>query len=535
MRRGLFDGRQWLFAAATFLASWIVLAATAPGIPLVWDEGEYLYRSQQIIDWFHQWPLDFSREAIEAHWPFINYSEGHPAGFAIPIALTKWLGQSSIHTLTAARLGPITLFSAACAAVAATLRRQHGVAAAIIFPATLLTFPRIFSEAHFATQDAQLTAWWLILWALQTTSGARLGGAVAQGVVLGLTTATKFTGWLAWVPAILSQLLKGKRAAYRLPLSAAAAVLIFFLVNPPLWHEPLAGMKEHFSRSLNRAETHNIPTLFLGHIYTIDRPLPWYNTLAWLMLVTPVPTLLLGLVGLWRSVRHPTAVSMSLLVHWLTLMIVRAIPGSPPHDGIRLFLPAFGFWCVFAAIGGQKTWDAIPSVDAVWLRRALRAALVAALAATAVNLARYYPQTLSHYNLLVGGVRGAADKGLEPTYWWDALDNDVLRWVNLHSTAEDAVAFSGTADMSLLRAWGMLVPRVGNAEREPFKWYVVQNRPGMFSLTDRALMRREQPAYVKYAGRRPSDVKVPSDLDVPLIAVFSYEQYERARRPDRSR
>ena len=531
MRAGAPDGRPWLFAAATFLVSWIVLVATSPGIPVVWDEGEYLYRSQQIIDWFRRWPLDFSREAIDAHWLFIKHSEGHPAGFAIPIAFTKWLGQSSIHTLTAARLGPIMLFSAACAAVAVTLRRHHGLAAAIIGPATLLTFPRIFSEAHFATQDGQLTAWWLMLWAIQTISSGRLGASVGQGVVLGLTTATKFTGWLAWAPAILSQLFKGRRAAYRLPLIAATALLIFFIVNPPLWHEPIAGMRQHFSRSLNRAETHNIPTLFLGHVYTIDRPLPWYNTLAWLVFVTPVPTLLLGLIGLWQSLRHPTVVSMSLLVHWLTLMVVRAIPGSPPHDGIRLFLPAFGFWCVFAGIGGQKTLDAIGSVHAVLLRGVMRAAFAGALLATAINLARYYPQTLSHYSLFVGGVRGASEKGMEAAYWWDALDNDVLRWLNLHATADDSVTFSMSGDMPLLHEWGMLVPKVGNAETEPFKWYVVQNRPGMFSRVDAVLMRREQPVYVKYAGRRPADVRVPPDLDVPLIAIFSYEQYQRARRP----
>jgi hypothetical protein len=58
---------------------------------------------------------------------------------------------------------------------------------------------------------------------------------------------------------------------------------------------------------------------------------------------------------------------------------------------------------------------------------------------------------------------------------------------------------------------------------------VLQNRPGMFSPTDKALMRRETPAFVKYAGRRPVGSAVPRDLDVPLISIFSFEQYQRAR------
>jgi len=43
-------------------------------------------------------------------------------------------------------------------------------------------------------------------------------------------------------------------------------------------------------------------------------------------------------------------------------------------------------------------------------------------------------------------------------------------------------------------------------------------------------MGREKPAYVKYAGRRRGGQAVARDLDVPLISVFSFEQYQRARR-----
>jgi hypothetical protein len=137
---------------------------------------------------------------------------------------------------------------------------------------------------------------------------------------------------------------------------------------------------------------------------------------------------------------------------------------------------------------------------------------------------------LSHYSLIAGGLRGAAENGMEPTYWWDALDNDVLRWLNARTAPDEAIAFSLIANMGQLHEWRRLFPRDVNPETEPFKWYVLQNRPGMFSGTDRALMRRETPVFVKYAGRRGAGQAVPSDLDVPLISVFSFEQYQRARR-----
>ena len=120
--------------------------------------------------------------------------------------------------------------------------------------------------------------------------------------------------------------------------------------------------------------------------------------------------------------------------------------------------------------------------------------------------------------------------GMEPTYWWDALDNDVLEWLNLRAGPGDALAFSTIYNTNSLRDWGRLRAKNVSADTAPFKWYVLQNRPAMFTRVDRYLMAREKPAYVKYAGRRRRGKAVARDLDVPLISVFSFEQYQRARR-----
>lgn len=519
------DRRLYSLATATVVGSWLILALTAPGIPIVWDEGEYLFRAERLGAWFLLRPLDFSKDGIQAHWLFINYAEGHPAGFAIPIALGQWLASNFVDPLTAARLGPITLFSAACAAVAVRLQKQYGRTAAIVAPIALLTFPRMFSEAHFATQDGQLTAWWLLLWVVQSSVAGGTWAVAAIGVVLGLTTATKFTGWLAWAPTIASQaIVRTPAARRRLLVILPIALVTFYVVNPPLWHDPIDGLVGHFQRNLDRAHTYNINTLFLGHIYNVQHPLPWYNTVVWLALVTPLPTLVLGLSGLWHCVMRRTPASVALIFHWVTLMVVRALPGAAPHDGIRLFLPAFGFWCVFAGIGAQAAWTARPAT--AW-NKVLRVAVVAALLASAVNLVRYFPQTLSHYNLFAGGVRGAASIGMEPAYWWDGLDKDVLSWLNEHTNPGETVAFSPVSNMTQLHAWRRLRPRDVDPHKETFKWYVLQNRPGLFADVDRALMRQETPAFSKYAGRRRAGQSVPADLDVPLILVFSYQQYQR--------
>ena len=523
------EDRAYFFA--TLSCSWLVLALTAPGTPIVWDEGEYLGRAQIIIEWFRYMPASLSEDGIFRHWLFIRYAEGHPAGFALPIALGKWLGSPALDPLTAARLGPITLFSIACAAIAVRLRSTYGPVAAIVAPVALLTFPRIFSEAHFATQDGQLTAWWLLLWAVQSSVSTGTASAIALGIVLGFTTATKFSGWCAWGPTVAGQLIQRNAVALRrLAVAVPLALLVFYIVNPPLWYSPLDGMREHFGRNLGRATAMNITTWFMGNVHSMTQPLPWYNTLVWLMFVTPVPTLALGVVGLASCLRSATPLSISLVLHWITLMIVRALPSAPPHDGIRLFLPAFGFWCVFAGIGAQRVFDVIARFSSARWRVAVRAALVAALIGNAINLARYYPQTLSHYNLIAGGLRGAANKGMEPAYWWDGLDADVIRWLNEHTSADEAVAFSPVANIGFVREHrGLRATAVFEPRKFPFKWYVLQNRPGAFNRIDRTLMRELTPAFAKYPGRRGANERPPSDLNVAVIAIFSYDQYQEVR------
>ena len=546
------ERKDWQFAIPTTLGVWLFLIFTAPGIPLVWDEVEYLLRAEHITSWFdlvlaaanpEALVESFSESTIKDRWMFISYSEGHPAWFAVPIALSQAMFSGLLSPLTAARIGPITVFSLACGFVSVRLKKDYGTTAAVIGPVALATFPRIFSHSHFATLDGQLTAWWLMLWAVGASLKRDTRTMICVGVLAGLTSATKFTGWLAWGPLALSRLFKRESTEWRWILALIPIGLFtFWVVNPPLWHSPVDELMTHFQLHLGRSTTNNnIPNIFFGKTYDLQHSLPWYNSLAWLALTTPLPTLLLGLAGFSHclrqalasqsttlKVRAAQATSVALLLHWSTLMVARALPGVPPHDGIRLFLPSFGFWCLFAGIGAQRVWDCRPALTSSWHRRIIRTTLVAALIGTSINLARYYPQTLSHYAMFVGGLRGADRLGMEPTYWWDALDTDALTWLNTNTPPNSSVAFSriSAQNLSQLQEWGRLQIDVTSPDEGNFQWYVLQNRPGLFSPVDKALHSRAEPVYVNYAGRHEQGV--PPDLQVPLLMIFSSAQYERA-------
>ena len=111
---------------------------------------------------------------------------------------------------------------------------------------------------------------------------------------------------------------------------------------------------------------------------------------------------------------------------------------TPAHDGVRLFLPTFFFLAAFAGWGTIWLADVLARTirlprSLAWLRLALAGAV---LGSAAVALVRIHPYELSYYNELVGGPRGAWEKGFELTYWYDAFNGPVLDDLNRRAPAE---------------------------------------------------------------------------------------------------
>jgi hypothetical protein len=110
-----------------------------------------------------------------------------------------------------------------------------------------------------------------------------------------------------------------------------------------------------------------------------------------------------------------------------------ALPSAPMHDGVRLFLPLFPFYCALAgagavAIGEWVTRGLQARFPAAAQRRDLIVALsiVAVIAPAALRTAQVHPYQLSYFNLLAGGVEGAERRGLEVTNLKEVLNREVL-------------------------------------------------------------------------------------------------------------
>jgi 4-amino-4-deoxy-L-arabinose transferase-like glycosyltransferase len=462
---------------------------------------------------------------VEWFWPFAREEpHGHPPFYAL-VGLAGNVLAPSWQDLPRARLGSILLFSLTAAAIFQFVSLRGGPWAGALAAGSWVLQPNLFGHGHYASYDAILTS----LWVLAIVTFARAvspaanpkheatswGWTVCFGVILGCAAATKLTGCLLSIPFLIWAGVTRNRLAFeRLLVGMLVATVVLYLLVPPWWTAPVQGIVRFIQSNLTRYETIPIQVQFLGKDYETPKgSLPWYNTLVWTILVTPLGLLALAGAGIWSALRSWRSEPIGLLigVHWAFLMVLRGLPHTPGHDGVRLFLPAFG---VLALLGG---WGAHFLLDHA--RRWAKAAIVLALLEAAASIAVMMPVPLSYYSPIVGGLPGAAALGMEPTYYWDALSPEARNWLVKHTAPGQTILFR-TFPLSwlYLRKTGGLPKQLAPVDSGQTQWIVMQNRPGEFSDLDRALIANGRPAYTV------------TKLGVPLVWIFPYRAIQELGR-----
>jgi hypothetical protein len=264
----------------------------------------------------------------------------------------------------------------------------------------------------------------------------------------------------------------------------AFAPVIGWLGNPSWWRETLPRLAHYYTLSVDRE--HSLPRIqiiYFGQIY--EYSVPWHN--AWVLMGITVPVVMLaaGVIGiLWaigqiRRDRLP----FYFVIHFLTWPLIRMLP-TPAHDGVRLFLPTFFFLAAFAGWGTVWVADVLARGVRVpaWLTRVALAGAV--LGSSAFALYRIHPYELSYYNELIGGPRGAWERGFEFSYWYDAFTDAVLDDLNrklppdaqidfLSETTKTAVGtFTLRQNLGALRG-DIVLARLDTAF--PFVWLLAQD------------------------------------------------------------
>jgi 4-amino-4-deoxy-L-arabinose transferase-like glycosyltransferase len=515
--------RAWSLALedpARFAATW-----QPPAIELVQQVGAIPPRQEQ-VNTYRKLLLD--PQVLAWFWPFARGEpHGHPPFYALVGLVGDYLTPDWAE-LPRARLGPILVFSVTAGAIFLFVARRWGSWPGGLAAGAWVLQPNLFAIGHYATYDAILASLWVlaILAFAEAVEGEpsrrfpRWGWVFAFGVLAGSAADTKLTGWFLPLPLLAWSLLyRDRRGLLTLAFGGIIAALVLYALNPPWWTTPIIGIERFLRSNLSRGKTIPIPVLFLGRVYnTPNESLPWYNTLVWTIFVTPVGFLALAIAGLVRAGRRLRIEPVGTLIvgNWLFLLLLRALPHTPGHDGVRQFLPAFGVLALVSALGAASALERFG--------RWGRAIVAFALAEGALSVALMMPVPLAYFSPIVGGLPGAAALGMEPTYYWDALSAETLEWLNTQPRSEAKVRFSSFPTALLyLRQTHQLHRGLLPSEPGPWAWYVLQNRPGAFSPLDRDLLREAQPAHIV------------RKWGVPLIWIFPYDEVraaeERLKRP----
>ena len=534
---------------AVTVVSLAALLATSRDYAMVWDEGHTVGRERVLADWFarlaaapeaHSRARLFSRSELERSWPFSREEpDGHPPFYAL-LGLAGWGATHRwLDPLTAYRFGPMALTSATLGVLFFHLARRYGRLAGATAIGCALVMPRIFAHAHYAHYDMPVSCLWVLSQVAFAAGLRSRWWALPFGALTGLAAGTKFTGWFApvapvlWTavadgPAIVRRLVSAPwstapRAPLRgvpiLAIGLPVAALVLIAIQPPWWSDPVAGVRRFVVSNLTRSQTKPIPTLYRGRIYEFS--LPWHNTLVLTAVTVPVATLALGALGAASGLarRRTDPEGLLWVLSWSVLMVVRALPNAPGHDGVRLFLPSILSLAVLAGLGAAALARALRRRGLGW---AAGLAAAAAVSEAALGVAQLYPYTLSYYTAALGGLRGAERSGFELTYYWDTLGPEFLAWVrdrDRDGPGRLELRFpTELVNIRYLREWGMLPRRVWVVPYEPATRpdYVLQRRRGVYHPSDWWLERHGTPTF---AVRRQG---------IDLLRVYPVEETLRA-------
>lgn len=527
------------------LGTFCLLLGTSRDFGMVWDEGWAIEAGETLSKWFAWLWNDeglrprseaFSKSSLERFWPFSKeIPNTHPPGHVLMILAGWWPSHRMLNALDSSRLGPMIVNSLGAAAIFFHLARRRSRLAGITGSLAFVLMPRNFALAHYAHCDMPLSVLWVLaqMAFLRSLESARW--SLLFGSFLGLAILTKFTGVFAIVPPLLwvalfewmpclsltpyrrsSRRTRGFRGTGSLVVGGFVAALVLYALQPPWWSNPVEGVRRFVAASLSRERVIPLPTYYLGQTY--DFSLPWHNTIVLTVAATPMLVLVLGVFGAGFSVARARQEPWPILwvLSWMTLLIVRALPNAPGHDGIRLFLPSFASLAVLTGLG----------VDAIRTRLRNRMMFVAPLlslamaAESVVGIAQVYPYTDSYFSASVGGLPGAEKLGLDVTYFWEVLGPEFQSWVRERARRGPVeVRFQGQpVVVDFARKWGQWPQhaRIAGADPTASPMYVMMRRKSIYNPTDWEL------------DRDPSAEFSITRQGVDLLRIYPFEASYRA-------
>jgi hypothetical protein len=429
-------------AFGLFAVTLVITALTAIDYGIASDVGNYFYSSLRQIAWARDLGVALvsgeptvvlNQDRVFEHWRWYAERIPHPP-LSRELSGVSWiLLRDLTDPLTAYRGAVMFTFAALTASVGVyTAWRTRSLAAGLAAGLAVPAFPVLFAHGHLAHTDLFLAAFWF--WSVASLDYAvKEGGTgwfLSSGLFLGAATATKFSGLLL-LPVLAIWLMANRSGVSAFLVLCLTGALVFVAVNPVMWVDPVQGVADYLHAGLDRAASDDtrIATEYFGEIF-LFRP-RWHYPYVWTVIVFPLSLLTATVAGLIAPRSGP--LRGLVLLNMAVLYGALALPSAPMHDGVRLFLPLFPFYCALAGSGSVAIGEWVTRVlqvrfPSIAERRDLIVALaiVACIAPAALRTAQVHPYQLSYFNAFVGGVEGAERRGLEVTNLKEVLNREVL-------------------------------------------------------------------------------------------------------------
>ncbi len=506
------------FLIALVIASFSTVVLTGrSGYGLSWDE-EYFYSpSRDAAHWLYRAlftkdrPL--SRRDIDTAW-----SENKE----LPSVVKVCLGTSSlafggyIDELTALRIPSAAAYALTLAIMFLFMFRRYGRAAALLTVFTYALMPRIFGHAHIGAAET-ITALMTLLTVICFLKGLESARwSVILGIVFGLALNTKIN--CAFLPLILlpwAHIYHRKRYVNNFFAMVFLSPVVMVITWPWLWHDTVQRLLEYFHFYVSHQFT---AVYYFGQRYNYGSTLaPWHYPFVMTVFTLPLAVLLFAMSGIIYALQNLRREPLPVLFLWgafLTL-VISTLPASPKYDGIRLFFPAFVFFAILCGAGFAGTLRRIPKGKPIrgafyWRDAAAVLGIAFVLGNGALATIRSNTHSLSYFNCLIGGTRGAYNKGMETTYWGEAVNDNVLNVLNeLPKGARIKTLALHNEVFNLLQRWGKLRNDLRfNSGPPPYDYHLLLLRKGFFARPEWCLFLTWQRLKVfEYKG-------------VPLVILF---------------
>jgi 4-amino-4-deoxy-L-arabinose transferase-like glycosyltransferase len=495
-------------------------------VGLAWDEPYYFDSTKRIQTWAAEVVSGpdraelFSKEIIRGTFNWRRYYNPHPPAYKLAMATTeaafgRWTGE-----IVGFRLVPLIFFSLLVTCVTWMAGLTWGRAAGIGAGLSILLMPRVVGHAHIAATDTVTTFAWfvasvgLVLYVLEDKRRYLAIGTLA----LGLALATKFTGYLLPVALLLWLIAYGRsrHAIGGAVLWGLGGLLVAWALNPLMWHDPVTETMRLVQETMARDEVIPIATYYMGQVWGYE--VPGHHVIVMTLITVPLSILVLSGWGTVVIGRHweDRPIGGLCLTQILFFVALLAAPGSPNHDGVRLWLPMFPFVALLAGRGFNSM------LELVRLRVSSQNSLFASLVLGSlffippyVQTVRAAPHYLAYYNEVIGGVKGAARAGMETTYWLEAVTPAFLEKVGeTLPVGASLSAWPNVTHYKWLQANGLLREDIVVTEEMPADFFVLVARKAVF-----------QPYHWRiYQNVRP-ELAVEVD-GIELVGLYTWQEDE---------